>query len=431
MLPDMPEASSNEYIRDDEAHGAPQSEVHYCDAVYDLLQKISSIGLSSHADRGEGVLSFIEAFMGAASTSANIEPLLRSEIERQDTSGSLTRWLRGIPHRLFGRAAYDMGCTEIDRADTKEEAVNLFLAHFGYREGQFWKRPEGIWAAREITEDAKRKLEDCTQEEVDSVIGPGTRICKAIESTLQILVLFYGQFILPEGFSRYVARRQTLARDRNELEAWWGQYQAGLETGHLKNAVHDFLVTYKTQIELSLRLLKELESAAKREPALSHFALTFGRGSIFPLFDAARMSARTSVPTNAEFIHQLEMIKELRNRTQHSDQYVPEDRVTPDPIDTLRKCQALAEASSFFFESGNKHGLFPEVVLVRGKSQNVHRRWRVYSTDERGDEFSFPIAKLKIGDFIPGNEMFCWWRNGIRSGEPSVAAVKLSRDFGA
>lgn len=413
--------------KDEDADAQSEPKIHYCDAVYDLLQRISLVGVEGVPAPTEGALSFIEMFVGGASAYANIEPLLRSEIERQDASGSLSRWLRSIPHRLFDQTAYDMGCIDIDRADTRDDAIRLFLAHFGYVEGLDRKRPEGIWSAWETIEDAKRKLNECTNDNIDSVIGHGARIARAIESTLQILILFYGQFSIPAVFREYVTRKESLVASKEALDEWWKECQSKLPTKQLKD-VYTFLVQQRTQIELSLRVLKELEIQIHTEETRKLFVSSFARVSILPPFDPAKLSPRTSSEHHGEFANQLEIIKDLRNRLVHSDPYVPEGTVNSDASQMLSLCRTLAEVSSFFFEAGKKHSLFPEVVLVRGKNQSIHRRWRVYATDERGNEFSFPLTKAQVNEFIPGNEMFCWWPESTSSGGPCVAAVKLWRD---
>ncbi len=413
---------------------AAQQPVDYPEAVYMLLERIRAIWTLPALKQDEGVeqntntVTPFESFIGVSFGSIAIEPLVRSEIDRRDTDGSLGRWLADIPARLFDQVAYEMGCIEIDQAKTREEAVGRFLRHFGYVEETDRDPPEGIFAAHEIIEETKHMLSGCGPNDINLTIGHGTRIARAIESALQILVLFYGQFTIPNAFEDYLRQKRGLRQGSGKLAEWWKTVKSKIAPETIRSDIHSFLIQHQTQMELSIRILKDLNEYVRSKPEFAtRFYSIFERNTIFPAFDRGKLAAHIGQYDFGDFLDQLYEIKRLRNAIDHADRILQEGKVKPKPSEIYEKVKQLGEVSSYFIEAGKSHRLFPEVILVIGISQNIRRRWRVNAIDEKNNIISFPTSREKLDIFVPDCEILCWPQERLLSG-PRVALIKLWRE---
>jgi hypothetical protein len=286
--------------------------------------------------------------------------------------------------------------------------------------------PQGIHILRSIIEQAKEKLASEEGKSIDTAMSQGTLIAEAIESTLQILVLFYGSYLLPTIFQEYIREQANLTESPSKVADWWKSTQSQIPRLITQLDIYNFLIEHRTQMELSLRILNEFESYLLSESILSEqFYSRFGRHSIFPPLDDEKLSRRIRKVYQESFIKQLESIRALRNAINHSVQILRKHSVSHDPLDIFEKAKELSERSSFFFEAGRLHALFPKTILVTSLCQNLNRKWKVTAIDEKENLISFLIDPGEVIIFIPNCEIMCWPQEG-RSNTPDIAFVKRS-----
>jgi hypothetical protein len=400
----------------------------YCNAVVELLCRINPLWRHPEEISGddsnnvEGKWSPLENFLGINIDSSEMEPTIRSEVERRENDGSLANWLTGIPNSLFYPAVSDMGCTEADYAPTKEEVAKLFLKHFGYFDETDRQPPQGIFTASEIIKEKAQELAECSKEDLSTITGIGANFGQAVESVLQLMALFYGQYLRPDIFKEYLQRQTEFLENEEELKKWWNSISTKL-------GVKGFLLDHKTQMGYLVQILKELEVLISSSPdLLGSFRSKFKRESIFPPFDKTKLLPRIGSSTYAgEFLIQLDEIRELRNSIQHTNKPLLEHTVKQDPLKMFELVQELADRCDFFMEVCKSHRLFPDIILVIAIKQNIRRRWTVDAITERNDTISFSITKEMLDIFVPDCEIACW-PPLTRSIMPSVALLRRWRE---
>ncbi len=357
----------------------------------------------------------------------SFEPSVRRVIEQHDNKENLVSFLCGIPMWVFGQVACELGCFEVNSARTNEEQVRVFLKKFGYIDVEDRKPPEGILAAQKFAEIAASKLAECTENDIGSVIGQGTAIGIAMESILRVLVLFYGQFVLPDIFSKFLKDQKKYKKNDGNSRDWWRSCLPYLEQVLVNQRdVRQFLIEEKTQMDLSIRILRPLNDYIPTDSDLAKkFSSTFERETIFPPLDTAKVSRRRK-GEHKEFLAQLEEIKNLRNEIDHAERDLQEGRFIPDPAKVMRQVTDLSSAAAFFFEAGKAHRLFPEAILITTREQRIRRHWLIHAKDERNNPVSFRVGSTLKDTYLPDCEFFCWPPESIQSG-PKVTLIKLWR----
>lgn len=408
-------------------------KMHYSDAVYKLLCRVQSLWASpskkedAQKENSPQPLTPFEAFLGTKMEPAEIEPLIRQAIDLHDAQESLVPWLKALPRRLFDTVAFELNCVKVDQAETREEAVKFFLKDFGYVDKSDRDIPEGVRVARDIVEEAYRKFTDCAADDVSGMLGEGGAIGRAVENTLLILVAFYGQFLMPQVFEDFLRQQEELGGDRSKLEDWWNNTKPKIPLKDIRGHIRNFLVEEQTQMGLFIGILEALNNEIPNHAAWeSKFRAAFGRNTIFPAYDASKLSARFNTDSGKEFLDQLKEIKDLRNAINHADKNLKRGKIKSDPVRVREIVQKIADAGIFFFESGGAHRLFPEVILVTNNHQNLRRKWSIKAIDERGNEVGFHISREKLELFVPDCELFCWPQESFSSG-PKVTLIRLWR----
>lgn len=401
----------------------------YSEAICELLELIRyNWGYPAHEEgmqtnKNEKENTPFDNFIGFKVDFDNIKPLIIGEVDYQEAQGSLRSWLEATPFRLFSAAAYELGCVEIDQAKTQEAAIKLFLKHFGYREVSNIELPEGVFTAIEDVRKAKETLDQGKEDDVEKVRGIGISFADAVESTLQVLALFYGQYLMPDVFGEYLQRQEELMQDDRARIDWWRRALQKVIPSVNQSQINLLLVKHRTQMELLIQLLKSLNEYVSSEPdILQSFHADFRRDTIFPVIDGSKLPKNVIGVPQYDFLDQMTAIKDLRNQMNHAVQLLKDHKVRRQPQKIKELAQQLSFHSSFFLELGKVHKLFPKVLLITGKGQDINGKWKITALDEKGEAISFYASEEKQKAYVPRCDMYCWPAED-RFSTPSVALI--------
>ncbi len=412
-------------------------ENRYIEATLKLLRSVSerweppkaSLLSSPGSSESDGLLTPFESYVGNALSPSNFEAQILNVIVQRDNDNQLIRFLSGLPTWIFGQIAYEMGCYDVNTARTPEDHARSFLRQFGYVDPTDRKRPEGIFVAHELAEQAIRKLElpGGNAENVSFVIEQGRTVAEAIESALQALVMFYGQFIMPDVFSTYLQRKGEFKNRKQDRKEWWRRCQPIIQKSQIKQEdIHKFLVDGNTALELTMRILKSLNDYVPAETNLAtHFSSIFGRETIFPKIDNSQLPSRMQ-GTHQQFSDLLESVKSLRNKLNHPLQLLDEGKVIRETAEVMKQVRDLVSRAVFFFDAGASHRLFPVAILATSREQNFRRQWLIRGIDEQHNQVIFRVYGKAKDKFLPDCEFFCWPPESIQS-EPKITQIKLWR----
>jgi hypothetical protein len=351
------------------------------------------------------------SFLGLPPNASDVERAARDQIEMHDANDNLVGWLAGPPMLALVRAIIDLSertpfrvsIDEFGPAQTKEDLIRYFLARFGYIEDRH--PPQGIKTIREMFRAAKNDLLT-HRDDVHVVIGSGALIGRAIESTLQVLVMFYGQYLMPDIFAERVSRREELTGEPAERKAWWSR--VSLEVAPTsKWAIGAYVEKGNTYIAALIAILEALEDRlVSQDEARFEFVTRFGRDGILP---ASALAEKSTKPRqSSRFIDLLNQIKDLRNTFDHGLNRFERPEAIPPMSEVLHQADELIGLSSILFEEGYRQRLFPEVLLIRRICQNIRRKWQVYAINEGNNEVLFSVSDVDVELLLPDCEVFCW-----------------------
>lgn len=369
------------------------------------------------------------SFLGLPQGASDVERSTRDQIAMHDADDTLIGWLAGVPLFVLVLAISEMkehsslgiDVHEFGTAQTKEDVIRVFLRRFGFVESR--PAPQGIREIRKILIGAKDKVLE-QRGDVGTVIGNGAVIGSLMESTLQILALFYGQHLMPNIFNDRVRRREDLTGDPAERKAWWSSVSADIAAASIW-AVEAYLEKGNTYIAALIGILEAFENhlVSENEVRLD-FVSKFGRNSVLPAIDPTENSKRLGQSGSRSFIDLLKEIKDLRNAFGHSLNQLESYQVIPPLPEVHRRVDKILQLSVSLFEEGYRQGLFPEVLLIRGISQNHRRKWQVQGINESNNVVLFPVSEDELGIFLPDCEVFCWPPDHVSS-SGSVSKPKV------
>jgi hypothetical protein len=367
-----------------------------------------------------------DTWVGSLCDGYNLDSVVRQAVDQKEAENTLLDWLEQPPIRLLSSAAYELGCPGVDRAKTQREVATAFLTHFGYQSEESMAAPTGIASQEERIVEADNTLRDVTVSEASAAEEQATRVGKAMEGTLQILVAFYGLYLFPEVFADYAKRPRGVHDDSEESVKL---LRAALLNSPLKEVradVERFLDKQWTQLELLARILAGFERQLISDPSLATtFGNDFGRGSIFPRVGHLVIDREGERDALQPMPEQLTRIKNLRNLILHSPHLLA--GLTQDPEEMLASAREMCRDCKRFFKSGRLLGLFPQMMLVKSVCQNVNKRWRVTAITEKCQEVSFHVPERSwLETYTPNCEVICWPAD-TASKRPAVARLLRCR----